>query len=96
MMLKNLTFLVIVSTLTACGANWQFTVSKTVIDPKAKTCSFDVEFPTDYAGGERGKQAFTVTPMTAVEKQYFDIGSKMLYGAGDKLRYKCTQYLGGS
>ncbi len=87
-------FLVIVSTLSGCDT-WSYTITKMELNPKAQSCTFEVTFPENYSGHERGKQTLTVTSMTAKEMLLKDAGPD-LHGVGYELRHKCGEYIGGS
>ncbi len=91
---KSLALVIASTLLTGCGS-WEYAITKVELSAKARTCTFDVEFPEDYNGSERGKQTLTVTPMTAEEVAFRQIGQAS-YEVGKRLRYKCAEYLGGS
>ena len=91
---KSLILVIGFTLLSGCGS-WEYAITKVELSAKARTCTFDVEFPDDYTGGERGKQTLTVTPMTAEEVAFRHVGPTS-YEVGKRLRYKCAEYLGGS
>ena len=69
-------------TLTGCGGrNYHYSITKTEVSAEAKTCTFVVEYPEDYAGSERGTQTVTVTPMTTEEWESYKNGSHPLGGS---------------